>query len=109
VADSSTPERKNGPGRPFPKGVSGNPGGKAKAVREAIEAFRHPADLKRLRLRLLELADSDDGRTAVAAIREYHDRALGKAPQAITGEDGGPVKVDAGLADMIARLGRSAT
>jgi hypothetical protein len=81
-----------------------NPGGRAKVIREALDEFRNTEDLKRLRLRLMELAEGEDGKIAVSAIREYHDRAYGKAPIAITGEDGGPVKVDTDLAGMINRL-----
>jgi hypothetical protein len=40
MPENSPPERpkRRGPGKPFPKGVSGNPGGKPKALRE-IEAM----------------------------------------------------------------------
>lgn len=92
-------------GRLEPGQGSLNPGGRAKIIREALDEFRRTDDLKRLRLRLLELAEGEDGKVAVSAIREYHDRAYGKSPQAITGEDGGPLKVDTDLAAMIGRLG----
>lgn len=104
MSESSTPEKPR-PAHLYKKGQSGNPGGKAKAIREALDAFRKPEDLEKLRLRLVELAEGEDGKVAVSAIREYHDRAFGKAPQAITGEDGGPVKIDTDLAAMIGRLG----
>lgn len=90
---------------PFVKGQSGNPSGRHRAIKAALEAFRRTDDLERLRKRLMELAEGDDGKVAVSAIREYHDRAFGKAPQAITGEDGGPIKLDTDLASMIQRLG----
>ena len=55
-----------------------------------------------LRLREMVLAEIDPitkaliskGKTGdVAAIKELFDRAFGKAPQAITGEDGGALKI----------------
>lgn len=93
-------------GRPFPKGTTGNAGGRPKVVKEALEKFRNPEDLEKLRLRLIEIAVSDNLIAANVAIKEYHDRAYGKAPQAITGEDGGALKVDAtsGLYEMLKRL-----
>ena len=72
-------------------GPSPNPGGRPKALKEALEAFRNPEDLSKLRVRLLMLANDEDGRIAVSAIKEWHDRAYGKAPQAITDGEGGPV------------------
>lgn len=75
---------------PFKPGQSGNPSGRPAVIREALEAFRNPEDLKFLRDRLIEIARGDD-KTAVAAIKEYHDRAYGKPPQAITGDDGKPL------------------
>ena len=42
--------------------------------------------------KLVNLMDSKDERTALAACRELLDRGYGRAPQAITGEGGeGPV------------------
>ncbi len=65
-----------------------NAGGRPKAIKEALEAFRNEHDLANLRNRLIELAMGEDGRTAIAAIKEFHDRAYGKAPQAIVDENG---------------------
>ncbi len=41
--------------------------------------------------KLNELLGSDNHTVAMAAVREVYDRAFGKAPQALTGEGGGPV------------------
>ena len=79
---------------PFEPGKSGNPSGRPRVIREALEAFRNPEHLTKLRDRLLELAAGEDGKVACMAIKEWHDRAYGKPPQAITGEDGEPIKVD---------------
>lgn len=98
MADNSEPERKNGPGRPFEKGASPNPGGRPKVIREALEEFRNADDLKRLRLRLLEIAEGSNEKVAVVAIKEYHDRAFGRAPQAITGPDGEALSLGADFA-----------
>lgn len=103
-AENSKPKRVVG--RPFQKNQSGNPGGRPKAVKEALELFRKPEDLEKLRVRLLEIAMNDNLVAANIAIKEYHDRAYGKAPQAITGTDDGPVKVDAsgGLLELFKQL-----
>ncbi|MCA3124796.1 MAG: hypothetical protein ING90_19290 [Rhodocyclaceae bacterium] len=39
-AELSTPERKRGPGKPFPKGVSGNPGGQSKEKRAFLDRLK---------------------------------------------------------------------
>jgi hypothetical protein len=91
VADSNSDSpRKRGPGRPFEPGKSGNPGGK-NPEREAMRRY------------VLEFTkESIDGianlaRTAAAEkVRAYcyvwlAEQAIGKATQAITGPEGGPV------------------
>jgi hypothetical protein len=92
------------PKRGFPPGVSGNPSGRKKHVREALEKFQDPGDLEMLRLRLLDLALDKDPKVSVPAIKEYHDRAFGKAPVAVSvgGEDGKPIAFD--LLPMLQRL-----
>lgn len=76
-------------GRPFPKGVSGNPGGRPKEEREVVEAIR----LRGLELveKLMELALQDGN---VLAIKEALDRGYGKAKQVVEvgGAGGGPVR-----------------
>jgi hypothetical protein len=99
------PENRTPDGKFLP-GTTPNPGGRPKAIREALEAFRNPEDLKKARDRLRELFDHEDGKVAVMAIKEWNDRALGKAPQAITGQDGEPIKVNiADVLDKFRKLG----
>lgn len=44
--------------------------------------------------RLADLLESEDEKTAMAAVKELFDRAYGKAPQSLTGEGGeGPIQV----------------
>ena len=95
---ASTPEKqsekpvrvrgKNGGARP---GAGRKPGKLSAAKRELKELAREhvPAMLKAL-VQIAKESDSDAAR--VSAIKEVIDRAYGKAPQALTGEDGGPVK-----------------
>jgi len=90
IAESSTPVR----GRPFPPGVSGNPGGKPKKLRE-IEAMldaehRNVANMREVFARLKALAmgevvfiPSEDGEIQVslksdpAFMKLYLERVLG--------------------------------
>jgi hypothetical protein len=102
VADSSKPERKNGPGRPFQPGQTGNPGGRSKAatlLRQAIESLHEDAGA-----RLRELLHSDDEKIALEATKFTIEHIKGKPSQAITGEDGGPILVDMGVVDMLRKL-----
>ena len=64
--------------RPFPKGVSGNPGGKGSAYHEALRLARAAAP-EAMR-RLIELMQDQDGRVAAVACQAVLDRALGKVP-----------------------------
>lgn len=110
---------------PFKKGQSGNPGGRPGGVAE----WRRGPTAERLRtLAYAVLEDAANGwlayrdpanpaaseltyervdpRDRILAARELVDRVDGKAPQAITGEDGGAVRVDtsAGLLETLKRL-----
>ncbi len=65
-------------GRPFAKGVSGNPGGRTPVspeVREALKALTMPA-VKRLG----ELINSENERVALGALNSALDRNLGTSP-----------------------------
>lgn len=100
VADGSKPERKNGPGRPFAKGESGNPGGMPKAIAEVRRQLREllPEATETLR----KLLKDESGKVRIMAVREVYDRTMGKPAQPITGEDGKPIIVD--ISAMLERL-----
>lgn len=68
-------------GRPFPKGVSGNAGGRPKleaGVRELAQSYTMEA-----MQRLVELTQSEDERVAIVAIRYLLDRGWGTPKQMI--------------------------
>jgi hypothetical protein len=88
AADNNNGERVVG--RPFQPGVSGNPGGRPKALREYQEWLRDNA-LDKAKQALLDCLASEDGKVRMMAVKEVGDRLFGKAPQAITGEDGKPL------------------
>jgi hypothetical protein len=104
VADDSKPQpkRKNGPGRPFVKGQSGNPAGVPKAF---LEVRRQLAELlPKATQTLAELLDHEDGKVRVMAVKEVYDRTMGKPTQPITGENGEPLKID--LVPLLERLAK---
>ena len=81
TAQNSGAERKKAKprGRPFPKGKSGNPGGRPREERDVVEALRLKGqDLVDALLRLA-LAKKPN----VLAIKEAFDRAYGKAKQEV--------------------------
>lgn len=86
----------------FPKGVSGNPGGKSKAEVDIIAlAKQHaPAAFNRI----VEMANMNhpDVKTKMRANEIILDRAYGKAPQAVnvTGELTHTVTVKVNLKDV---------
>ncbi len=97
------PGRNGGWLRPFPKGVSGNPGG---VPRVYSDAHRRLAGLKVRTLRRmvpseLTVAEAEARRLKLASLRgnvraaiESADRTEGKVPLAITGADGTPLVPD---------------
>ncbi len=76
-------------GKPFPKGVSANPGGRPKVLRE-FEGYAREMSLPMLK-KLVVIALQGKGLTAVMAAKIVIERAWGKAPQPLVGKDGGPI------------------
>jgi hypothetical protein len=77
---SSTPERRV-VGRPFPKGVSGNPGGRPKVVAEVMRALEEAAP--GAAARLVELTSHPDPKVRHLAIVALLDRVIGKPKETI--------------------------
>jgi Family of unknown function (DUF5681) len=71
------------------KGQSGNPGGRPRLEGEIRRLAQSHG--KRAIRRLAQLLKSENERVAVTAAQILLDRGFGKAPQAITGPDGGPL------------------
>ena len=75
----------------FVKGKSGNPGGKPKELRNVQLAARKISPRALLELKKILNSKDAGSQAKIAAAQVVLDRAWGKAPQAITGEGGGPV------------------
>lgn len=90
--NSDSKPKKRGPGRPFPKGVSGNPGGAPKELVHVRDLARTKTEAAINTLeQIMQIGTSDAAR--VAAASALLDRAWGKPGQAIelSGPEGGPV------------------
>jgi Family of unknown function (DUF5681) len=95
------------PGGRFVKGRSGNPGGRPKENEEVKELARTYTE--QAIKRLAHWMKSDDAKASVAACNALLDRAWGKATQAVTGPDGGPLDVNltevrGGIASKLDRI-----
>ncbi len=88
--------------RPWKPGQSGNPSGVSSAAKQLQKALE--GDWQTAHKRLYELLCSDDEKIALEAAKFYVDHIKGKAKQAITGDDGGPLKVDLGVVEMLRKL-----
>jgi hypothetical protein len=83
------PAKRDSAGR-FGEGNRANPSGRPKAFKEYQEWLRENA-LDPAKEALLACLKSDDQKVQMLAVKEVHDRLFGKAPQAITNEDGSPL------------------
>lgn len=91
--------RKNGPGRPFAPGQSGNPGGKS-AEREELRRYLRETFGRGAIDGIAAMAGLVPGKRAaktekvkLEAYRWCADQSIGKAVQAISGPDGQPLNL----------------
>lgn len=91
MADNSTDAAKpaRGPGKPFAKGQSGNPGGKPKKLEELAASIREFDD--ELRDRLLLIVRNDEAKEVIAAVKLLWSYAHGNPRQVVTDADGNSV------------------
>jgi hypothetical protein len=109
------PKKRRGPGKPFQKGQSGNPGGRPEALREVVDLARRSTPMALQRLEYW--ARSDHPSASPKACEVLLDRGWGKAtqPTEITGKDGGPIQTQAvedarpALTEFLAEFGGKAT
>lgn len=81
MAENNKPERRRGPGRPFPKGVSGNPGGRPKVVAEVMAELEKGSP--EAAARLVELIGNENGKVAIMAATAVLDRVIGKPKESM--------------------------
>jgi hypothetical protein len=87
-AKNPKPQVKRGPGKPFPKGVSGNPGGRKPMPPEHVEAFRATtAEAIETLVEMMRGAEKDSDR--LKAIDTLLERAWGRAPPSVEESDDG--------------------
>lgn len=90
-APAGDPAKRDDKGR-FGPGNVANPSGRPKVLREFREKLHQEFYDESFEVMRRALADPD-GKTRVAALKELWDRMFGKAPQAITNEDGSPLRM----------------
>ncbi len=83
------PAKRDAAGR-FGDGNRANPSGRPRVVQEYRQwLIDNLWDKSKTALR--EMLEGDDNRAKAFAVKEINDRILGKAPQAITDGEGGPL------------------
>lgn len=87
----SSAKRRRGPGKPFQKGQSGNPGGRPAIPAEVKEALA--AACPHAVERLIQFVDNPDPKIALAACERVVERVLGRVPLPLQGADGAPLAV----------------
>jgi hypothetical protein len=87
---------------PWPKGVSGNPGGKPKKVTSALDRALNRHNVRRIAYALIGEAAAGNVQ-AFTAIRETIEGPLPR-PVQLSGPDGGPIKLAVVLAEARQRL-----
>lgn len=92
-------KRRRGIGKPFPKGVSGNPGGRS-AEREELRRYLRESFGRGAIEGIARMAGLVEGAVAcsnqkvrLAAYRWLADQSIGKATQALSGPDGEPLNL----------------
>lgn len=108
MPENSTPEPKakrkqRGKGRPFQKGQSGNPGGRP-LVLEEVRKLAASYSVEAMQTVYELMMKSPEDRTRLAAASLMLDRAFGKPSQAITGDDGGAIKIQHSGVEILAML-----
>lgn len=78
--------RKTPEGKPFPKGKSGNPGGRPKTI-EAVRDLARSYTVEAVQALVLNLAD-ESGAVRNVAAQTILERGWGKAPITYSGEGG---------------------
>ena len=95
-------------GRPFPKGVSGNPDGRpavAKLVRDLCRE-NDKGKIEDVIRELYHIALNGRGMIKLEALKYLCDRVAGKPTTAISGDEGGPVRVGIDIASVLERMER---
>ncbi len=118
MAEDTTDAQKRVVGKPFVSGdPRANPGGRPRMseLSRGLLADAEPAAIKvfidalnATKTAVFEgtiyASSEPDHPVRIAAATALLERRLGKAPQAHTGEDGGPILVDLGMVEMLRKL-----
>lgn len=102
-----SPKRKNGPGRPWKKGQSGNPGGRSPIIKHIQELARqHTEEALQALIDVMRMPAAKQPSAKVKAAEIILNRAWGCAPKTVevTGKDGGPIQYENAKAELDAML-----